>query len=106
VTKQDEANRQIRDAAMNEIRQTYERVRSAIEAIPEPQQAYEAASQLRDFVDDLVGDAATLRARMAHRIVKAEKLSLAALASRINVSKARADQLIRAAKAADVDGTD
>ena len=44
-------------------------------------------------------EASELRTQAAARIWQAEELSLAALAERIGVSKARADQLIRAARA-------
>lgn len=84
--------------SVGEIRQKYEQARAAIEGIAEPGRAYDAASQLREVVDDLVGDAAILRARMAHRMILEEGLSLAALASRLHISKTRADQLIRLAK--------
>jgi len=101
VISQDGPSRHAHTAALEELRHRYELVRTAIEAIPEATRAYDAASHLRDVIDDLVGDAARLRARMAYRIAETEQLSLAALANRINVSKTRADQLIRLARSSE-----
>lgn len=92
------------EAALSALRDAYERAARATEKISEPQQAYERASELRDLCDELVGDAATLRARMAYRIYKSEEMSLMDLADRISVSKARADQFVRTAKDAENDG--
>lgn len=83
------------------IESNYTDARAAIEAIAtnDPQLAFEFASELRDRLDLLVGNAAELRALMVERVWESEQLSLAALAKRIGVSKARADQFIQAAKA-------
>jgi hypothetical protein len=81
------------------IESNYSSARAAIEAIDDPQLAFEFATELRDRLDRLVGDAAELRALMVERVWESEQLSLAALAKRIGVSKARADQFIQAAKA-------
>lgn len=78
----------------------YEETAAAIEAMPDPAHGFSQATKLRDLVDQLVGRAAELRALMAGKVWEAEELSLAALATRIGVSKGRADQFIRAAKAA------
>jgi hypothetical protein len=85
--------------ALEEVRAAYIRAVAAIEATEDPQRAFELASGLRDAVDTLVGEAAELRAQMAYRVYKAEEISLATLATRLSVSKARADQFIRSAKA-------
>jgi hypothetical protein len=83
------------------VRDAYRRAVDAIRETGDPQRAFEMASALRDAVDDLVGEAADLRAQMAYRVYKAEELSLAALATKLSVSKSRADQFIRNAKAAE-----
>ncbi|MFI5935779.1 hypothetical protein [Actinoplanes sp. NPDC051494] len=97
------------DDALNRLRESAAVAMAAVEEIPEPNRAFEQATALREAIDGLVGEAAALRARMAARIYESEKLSLAALANRIGVSKARADQLIRSTKSsqqgkADQDG--
>lgn len=81
----------------------YEQAEAAIDAIEDPQAAFEVATghqaKLRALHDKEEARSRGLRARQAVRIREAEELSLAKLADRIGVSKARADQLIRAAKA-------
>jgi DNA-binding transcriptional regulator YiaG len=73
----------------------------AIEADPSSQRALEAATKLGEVARQIIEEAALLRGRMAMRIRDDEKLSLAVLAERIGVSKARADQLVRAAQNAE-----
>jgi hypothetical protein len=65
------------------------------------QHAFESATALADTLRQLAENAANLRAHTAARIAAEEKLSLSVLASRIGVSKARADQLIKSAKDAE-----
>lgn len=79
----------------------YQAAAMEIEKLPDPASAFAHATELRNRLDRLVGEAAGLRARMAVRIWEAEELSLAALANRIGVSKGRAQQFIQTAKAAD-----
>src|SRR4051812_38607066 len=79
------------------MRQAYDDAAQIIDSIPDPQQAFDHATQLREEIDDLVGRAAELRALMVKRIWENEQLSLAGLANRIGVSKSRADQLIQTA---------
>jgi 3-methyladenine DNA glycosylase/8-oxoguanine DNA glycosylase len=88
-------------AATRAVESNYTAARAAIEAIAinDPQLAFEFATELRDRLDRLVGNAAELRALTVERVWESEKLSLAALAKRIGVSKARADQFIQAARA-------
>lgn len=84
-----------------EIEQVCQRTSDAIDREP-PEIAFVMASDLTALIADAhrkaAGIAADLRARSAGRIWDTEKLSLAALADRIGVSKARADQLIRSIK--------
>ena len=86
------------DRALTELGVSAAAAMAAIEATPEPGLAFERATALREVTDRMVGEAADLRARMAARIFESEKMSLATLANRIGVSKARADQFIRSAK--------
>lgn len=86
------------DQALQAFQAAYEHAATLIARMSQPQQAFEQATALREIGDQLVGKAADLRARMARRIWEAEKMSLASLADRIGVSKARADQFIRTTK--------
>src|SRR4051794_39222986 len=83
------------------LRRAYTQLAAAIRALPDGAEAFQVASELRDELDRIVGDAAELRAALAARVWKEEELSLGALANRIGVSKARANQFIQAAKAAE-----
>jgi hypothetical protein len=87
--------RQIRDA-LAAVDRAYRKAVNLIDAVPDHQRALDDASALQQQIAAYRGDAADLRARIARRIWETESLSLAALADRIGVSKARADQLIRA----------
>jgi hypothetical protein len=84
--------------SLKDFRRAYADAEAAIEAMPDPEQAFAEATALRVVTDELQGSAAILRARMAHRVYTTHDLSLAALAERLDISKARADQLIRLAR--------
>lgn len=85
-------------AALADIEATHARAVAAIGAEPSLDAALIAVSELAARVRKL-GDAdAELRTYIVGRVWEAESLSLAALADRIGVSKARADQLIRNVK--------
>jgi hypothetical protein len=92
------------EADLTAMRTAYLEVAAAIRANPDAEAAFGLATQLRDLVDELVGEAATFRAQMAERVFRSEDMSLAELARRLRISKARADQLVRTAKAAAVAG--
>jgi plasmid maintenance system antidote protein VapI len=83
--------------ALATIRLAYESMAAEVERAPDAVRAFATATELRNELDRLVQEAALLRARMACRVQASEGLSLAALASRLGVSKARADQLVRTA---------
>src|SRR5215211_6387960 len=85
--------------ALDALTTAYQEAVATINAIPDPQRAFEYATQLANALRDTYQQASELRTQAAARIWEAEELSLAALAERIGVSKARADQLIRAARA-------
>jgi hypothetical protein len=85
-----------------ELVDLYATALASIESVSDPQAAFEVASawqnQVRALHEQQAMKASRLRARQAVRIREAEALSLAGLADRIGVSKARADQLVNAAK--------
>jgi YesN/AraC family two-component response regulator len=85
--------------ALDALTAAYQQAVATINAIPDRQRAFEYATQLANTLRDTAQRASELRTQAAARIWEAEELSLAALAERIGVSKARADQLIRAARA-------
>jgi hypothetical protein len=87
-------------AAIGALSRVYGEAAAAIEAIPDPQGAFESATKLADTLREVAEAAADLRARTVARIWEEEKVSLAALAERIGVSKARAGQLVQSAKKA------
>ncbi len=70
----------------------------AVKASPDSQEAIEKAEELRSLLQHLQGDAAQLRAEIAHRIWTTERLTLTQLAARINVSTGRAGQLVQAGR--------
>jgi len=61
--------------------------------------AFDQATELVELLRRLTDAAAAVRAQTVGRIWATEEMSLAGLAQRIGVSKARADQLVRASKA-------
>lgn len=86
--------------AIAAITRAYTDAMKAINATSDSQQALESATQLAVTLREAFDGASELRTQIAGRIWEAEKLSLSALANRMGVSKARADQLIRAHKSA------
>jgi hypothetical protein len=80
------------------IQDAYQAAASAIAATPDPNQGFALATELANLLRGLADAGAELRAQAVVRIWEAEQLSLSTLAQRIGVSKARADQLIKAAR--------
>ena len=70
----------------------------SIAALGDPQERLEAYSRLAEELRMVSDMAARHRGEEVLRIKDAEALSLAALAGRVGISKARADQLVRAAR--------
>lgn len=99
---EDDPGQEFRDAH-TALTSAYGAAVSAIDAHPDPQAAFTAASDLAATLREIADDAAKVRARGAVRIRDKEKLSLAQLAQRISVSRARADQMIKAAKTTEED---
>lgn len=85
-------------AALFGLRRAFREAVTAVQATADPQEAYESATRLADGLREMADAAARVRAETAARIHRAESLSLAGLAERLGVSKARADQLLRAAR--------
>ncbi|GAA1021452.1 hypothetical protein Aple_073750 [Acrocarpospora pleiomorpha] len=85
-------------AVLFALRRAYREAVKAVQATADAHEAYESATRLADGLREMADAAARVRAATAAQIQKAEKLSLAGLAERLGVSKARADQLLRAAR--------
>lgn len=89
-------------AQLDQLDRLYEEAAAAIDAIPDPDQAFKRATEFADLARDTHTRIASrfhrLRVGRAVQIKDQESLSIAQLATRISVSKARADQLLRASK--------
>ena len=97
MDENDTTSRLVR-AALDALTRAYDDATEGITTMSDAQQAFEDATELADLLRDLAEAAANLRSRTVRRIWEEEQMSLAALAERIGVSKARAGQLINAAK--------
>jgi len=75
----------------------------AIRRLTSSQDKLEAAGKLVEALRARSDEAARIRHAEAVRIYDEEKLSLAKLADRVGVSKARADQIIRAERQKEAD---
>lgn len=71
---------------------------SAIRRITDSQKKLEASGKLRDGLRSRSDEAARIGHAEAVRIYETENLSLAQLASRVGISKARADQITKKAE--------
>lgn len=89
-------------AAIARLAAAYEEAADVLDRLErtDPRAAYDTVRDLVETLQKLTEQAATLRAEFVGRTWEREKLSLAGLAERIGVSRSRADQLIRARKAA------
>ncbi|MBB5870590.1 DNA-binding transcriptional regulator YiaG [Allocatelliglobosispora scoriae] len=86
------------DQDLTAVKATFLSAQEAVRAAPEPQQGFKQATDLAELMRDLADTAAGLRAEAVRRIWQSEKMSIAELADRIGVSKARADQLLKLTK--------
>jgi hypothetical protein len=68
---------------------------AGIERRADLDRAWSEATELAAVIEDLRGETAELRAKLARKIAGRDSLSLAALAERLSVSKTRAHQLTR-----------
>ena len=76
---------------------------AVIRGIASSQERLEAAGKLAEALRDRSDEAARIRHAEAVRIYETESLSLAQLADRVGISKARADQIIRADRQKEAD---
>jgi hypothetical protein len=70
----------------------------------DPREAFESAGELSDLLNGAIRDAALVRAQAAAQLRRDKHLSLAELAEELQVSRARAAQLVRAAESAHAEG--
>jgi hypothetical protein len=85
-------------SALADLERAFDAALMAIDADTDHNQAYTGATELVETMRRLFEKSGNQRALSAARIFEQEELSLASLADRIGVSKARAAQLIKTAK--------
>jgi hypothetical protein len=85
-------------AALRRLHEAHRDAVAAVTTTPDAQEAFKRATELADMLRDAAEAAADLRARAVARIADEQSLSLAVLAERIGVSKARAGQLVQTAR--------
>ncbi|NRQ35762.1 hypothetical protein HII36_28590 [Nonomuraea sp. NN258] len=86
------------DAGLRAIKELHQNLSAALESASDLQAAFESATRLADALREMADGAALTRAKIAAQMAEDESLSLAGLAAKLGVSKARADQLIKAAR--------
>ncbi|GAA3168007.1 hypothetical protein [Nonomuraea roseoviolacea] len=87
-----------RDNPADVLRRIYEQISGALQMSSDPEVAFGSATVLADALREMADDAALTRAKVAAQIREGEGLSIQALGERLGISKARADQLLRAAR--------
>ena len=92
--------------AFRTLRGAYEEAIAAIQAIPDGREAFSQAGELARVLGEWSQQAAKLRAAVAVRIAEDEELSLAGLANRLSVSRARAQQFMASGRAGKGDSDD
>ena len=92
--------------ALADIDRAYKAAAAAIDAERNPQEAFRLATEVTESLRQRTTDSADLRVLAAARVFETEQMSLAGLADRIGVSKARAAQLMRLAKRDDPSSID
>jgi hypothetical protein len=95
--------RPVQDSTLHALHQAFAVAVATIEAESDAVAALEHANELRSTADEMVTDAASLRAVLALRLMTRDHLSLDGLATRLGISKSRAAQLVNAAKSAERD---
>lgn len=83
---------------LSAIRQLYVEVSEALQNTSDLQQAFDSVTRLANGLRELADSAALTRAKVAAQIREDEGLSVAALGAKLGMSKARADQLLNAAR--------
>jgi predicted DNA-binding protein (UPF0251 family) len=89
---------QQRNGALDALTHAYELAKRAVEDEPDALRAFEAATVLTEAVRRTTIQLGQLRALQAARVRDQESLSLGALADRLQVSKARAQQFVESAE--------
>ncbi|MFI6180793.1 hypothetical protein ACIA8R_35050 [Nonomuraea sp. NPDC051191] len=85
-------------SALADLERAFDAALMAIDADTDHNRAYNGATELVETLRRLFETSGNQRALSAARIFEQEEMSLAGLADRIGVSKARAAQLIKTAK--------
>lgn len=94
-------------AAISDLEKAHAAAHAAIgmiDEIADPQGALDLAKELAKVLNKISELTFKVRNRLAERIYQAEQMSLAELGKRAGVSKARADQLVRALNKRQNDG--
>ena len=84
--------------ARDRLRLAHRNLVRAIRALDDPEARYRRSSEASEMLLKMRGVMANLRTRSVGELWEREQLSLAKLAERLGVSKARADEMIRAYK--------
>jgi hypothetical protein len=87
------------EASLDEMHRAYRAAQEVLEEESDPRVAFQVATAFADALRSLADQGAELRASTVARIWEKEATSLAGLAEKIGVSKARAGQLMQAARA-------
>jgi predicted XRE-type DNA-binding protein len=94
-----QTSRVVRDA-IRALTRAYSRIVEHIDATTDHQQAFRDATEASEALRKMYDHITAIRANTVLQIKEAEQLSLARLATQIGVSKSRANEIIRTAKAA------
>ena len=90
--------------ALESLKRAREDAAAAVASADGPEAAFKIASDLAAVYREAAEEVAGFRVREAARVRESEGLSLAGLADRLGISKTRADQLMRLAKAQRAEG--
>ena len=101
-----ETGQQTADEAFRTLRGAYEEAIAAIEVMSDGREAFSQAGELARILGEWSQQAARLRAAVAVRIAEDETLSLAGLANRLSVSRARAQQFMASGRTGKGDSGD
>ena len=85
------------DQAMDQLISAHARATEAIRRVSDPRERFELAGLVADTLRQEYERAAKLRAEVVAQVWERDHASLASLATQFGVSRARADQLLKAA---------
>ncbi|MEV4371310.1 hypothetical protein AB0J71_29855 [Nonomuraea sp. NPDC049637] len=80
----------------------YRQIKARLLADPDCAEAFRLATELAESLREMAEEASLARAKAAARISESESLSLAGLANKLGISKARASQLLRVARGSEM----